>query len=96
MRALYLVKTGDHTFGHQHMFKDWAAIDNEDGTSLLSVRFHGEEEQEYFESLEGVCTFTKSQQVSAEQVAHLAHIGVKPEHKTEDILRLARMRYRSM
>lgn len=96
MRNLYLVKSDHHTSGHHHLFRESAWIDNGDGTSLLSVKFHGDDEQEQFEELDGVEPLVKGQAVSDKHINHLAHLGVKKDHTTEDVHKLARVRYRAM
>lgn len=47
----YLCQTGTQTFGCRSMFRSWAALDGPNGISLLSVRFHSDDDQANFESL---------------------------------------------
>lgn len=59
------------------MFQSWTAIDGPDGISLLSVRkFHSDDDQYNFESIDGVEPLPANGILTAEQANTLTAIGL--------------------
>lgn len=94
----YLVQTGTQTFGCHSMFKNWGALDGPNGLSLLSVRFHSDDEQGNFESLAGVDSLPDTGTISADQAAAIAAIGltITSANTTEDVRQMAKQQYPGM
>lgn len=94
----YLCQTGAQTFGCHSMFQNWGALDGPDGVSLLSVRFHSDEDQSNFESLVGVDPLPDAGTISADQAAAIAAIGlaVTTANTTEEVRQVAKLQYPGM
>jgi hypothetical protein len=94
----YLCQTGTQTFGCHNMFRNWAALDGANGISLLSVRFHSDDDQANFESLAGVEALPTTGTISADQAAAITAIGleVTTASTTVDVRESARKQYPAM
>ena len=81
------------------MFKNSGRISGLNGVSLLSGRFHSDDDQANFESLAGVDPLPDSGTISADQAATIAAIGltsVTASSTTSDVRALARAHYVGM
>jgi hypothetical protein len=95
-RTFYIVPDPSHTFGHHHFFYAWAALSNPDDSALLSVEFHGSDEQESFESQECVQAIATSGPISSSQLATLSYLGLQSGATLKDVIAAARHKYPAM
>jgi hypothetical protein len=88
----YICQTGAHTVDCHNMFQSWTALDGPDGISLLSVRkFHSDDDQYNFESLDGVEPLVNGS-LTKEQADTISAIGlpVTVENTVVDVRLLAK------
>jgi hypothetical protein len=94
----YLVQTDTQTFGCHSMFRNWAALDGPNGISLLSVRFHSDDDQASFESLAGVEALPNTGTISEDQAITITAIGlaVTIANTTAEVREMAKQQYPAM